>query len=460
MMLIPEKKQLKALPVFVKINHDKPRQAFKSFTPLPWYAILVISFLFTSCEEAFELIPRPESGSCEKPPLSEEEIKARIDKLPLELVWRKPFREDSLCRSSPMQPVAYQDKVLFYIPTPYTKFRCHNGANGDVVWNWSQWLSHVNPNRVLNQFLYQHYWLYDARSEMGLIDMHTGQTKWQSKAGNKYGYSTLFGDYIYYSTEKHVGSDCYNASLSRTPVNNFTSHKITEFPFSKQDRIYYEVIAASTWTSPWGDEMAVFNVKGYNEANHQPSVHFNVYNITADSLYYRANDIAPYIHESHPVIIDNHAYFLTAATAHCYDLVNRKSVWSKNWLNEKGNAGYRSIVTDNSNMYLSTSNGHVKAYDLTTGKELWHHYFEKRCEQHEMKLYRGVLYLTNSDRRELIGIKASDGTLLLQMKSYNRASAFQSGVAISEQLNQLYVTDGCEVMAFEIPENWHYDTQK
>jgi hypothetical protein len=43
------------------------------------------------------------------------------------------------------------------------------------------------------------------------------------------------------------------------------------------------------------------------------------------------------------------------------------------------------------------------------------------------------------------------------MDSYNSAGGFGGGLGISEKHNQLYVCDGWDVMAFQIPQKWHYE---
>jgi len=76
--------------------------------------------------------------------------------------------------------------------------------------------------------------------------------------------------------------------------------------------------------------------------------------------------------------------------------------------------------------------------------------------QSYMHYYKGVLYYTG-EKGKVYAVRAADGKVLMRMASYNNAGYIRGGLGISEKHNQLYVSDGWDVMAFEIPEKWHYE---
>lgn len=415
--------------------------------------IFICLILLTACEKPEEFIPPPPAGGGDG--------QAEIDKLPMKLVWRNKLNIDSSHSMPTMQPVVFEDRVLFssYNPGPY--LRCYSARYGAELWRWKEYLHHSNPNDLMNQSIHNNYWLYDAQSEMGMINMYTGETLWQKENINKRHYSKINGDYIYYSIEKHWASSHNIAGLRRTPVSHFAAEHIIDFRADTMEGKNHVVDPPSIWQAPWGDEIAVFKLSGIDWRTNREFWHLYAYNLDGDSIYYKALDIAPARrgNSQYPVIDGHYAYLQTHRTLQCYDLLKREQVWQHTFDHE--NAAFHftfpNIIVDQSKVYILGDAGDLFAFDKLDGTQLWRLKDDPGGGLEEyMVLYKGVLYYTG-EKGAVYGVRAADGEVLLKMKSYNNEGYYRGGLGISEQYNQLYVSDGYDVMAFEIPEKWHYD---
>ena len=413
---------------------------------------LCLVLLLISCGKDDQVLP-PQSGGGNG--------QNEIDNLPMQLVWRSKLNIDSSHSRPTMQPVVFEDRVIFssYNPGPY--LRCYSAHDGAELWRWNEYLHHSNPNDRMNQSFYQHYWLYDASSEMGLINMKNGKTLWQKEDFNKRGVSNIADDFIYYGIEKNWGNDYNVSGLRRTPVTHFDSEHIIDFRADTMDGKNHSVETATIWKAPWGDEMAVFKVSGIDWSTIKEFWHLYVYNLSADSIYYKALDIAPNRRGNYqfPVVDGNYAYLQTHRTLQCYDLIKRQQVWQHNFSAKGGSRHFTfpNLIVNKDRVYILGDDGALFCFDKLNGKEIWRMTDQPGGGLEEfMVLYKGVLYYTG-ERGAVYGVRASDGEILLKMKSYNNQGYYMGGVGISEQFNQLYVSDGYDVMAFEIPDKWHYD---
>jgi len=316
-------------------------------------------------------------------------------------------------------------------------------------------------NDRMNQFFHGHYWLYDARSEMGFIDMYTGETLWQISRIDKFGYSSISDNFIYYGIKKNWGDNANVSGLRRTPISHFDPEHIIDFRADTMAGKNHSVETANIWHAPWGDEIAVFKVGGIDWRTKREFWHLYAYNLDGDSIYYKALDIAPAQRGNgqYPIIDGNYAYLQTHRTLQCYDLLKREQVWQHNFAAKGGTRHFTfpNIIVHENRVYILGDDGALFCFNKLTGEEIWRMTDQPGGGLEEyMVLYKGVLYYTG-EKGAIYGVRATDGEVLLKMKSYNNEGYYRGGLGISEQFNQLYVSDGYDVMAFEIPEKWHYD---
>jgi outer membrane protein assembly factor BamB len=311
----------------------------------------------------------------------------------------------------------------------------------------------------MNQSTYQNYWLYDSKTELGILNLNTGQTLWQKEDIEKREYSQITDGYVYYSTDVHWGQSNQRTALWRTPVLQFSPEKIIELRADTMEGRNHVIPSSVIWKAPWGDEMAVFKVGGIDWSNNQEFWDFYVYNMDGDSIYYRAADIAPQRrgNKQYPVIDGHYAYLQTHRTLQCYDLVNRRQVWQHDFTGDGfHHFTFPNLLVQGERVYIMGDDNSLFAFDKTNGNLIWNREDPSGGMMSYMHYYKGVLYFTGYQAK-LIAVRARDGKVLMRMDSYNSAGGFGGGLGISEKHNQLYVCDGWDVMAFQIPEKWHYE---
>ncbi len=388
---------------------------------------------------------------------------AKFENLTMKLVWRNRFDPDSTPRGNSMQPLVHEDKVVFHVTDNLNikdiLLRCYDATDGQVLWNWNDWDNAATPNDYMNQFVYQDYWLMDESGDMSIINLNTGQTLWQKENIDKRYYSQITDGYVYYSTDVHWSQSNQRTGLWRTPVLSFNPEKIIELRADTMGGLNHAIDASAIWQAPWGDEMAVFKVGGIDWSNNQEFWDFYVYNMDADSIYYRARDIAPHrrANKQYPVIDGHYAYLQTHRTLQCYDLINRKQVWQHNFTGDGfHHFTFPNLLVEGERVYIMGDDNSLFAFNKTNGELIWDREDPSGGMQSYMHYYKGVLYFTGYQGK-LTAVRAGDGKVLTRMASYNGGRGFGGGLGISEKYNQLYLTDGWDVMAFEIPEKWHYE---
>lgn len=388
---------------------------------------------------------------------------SKIDNLPMELVWRNKIKPDSSHSTPFTQPLVYQDKVIFKASDNQKlediRLRCYAANDGIVQWEWNDWLGVASQDHYMNQSVHNQYWLVGQDAGISLVNLNTGETFWDKALSNKRYYSQITDGYIYYSTDVLWGQSNQRTGLWRTPVLQFSPEKIIELRADTMGGLNHAIDASAIWQAPWGDAMAVFKVRGIDWSPVREFWDFYVYNMDADSIYYRAADIAPHrrANKQYPVIDGHYAYLQTHRTLQCYDLVNRRQVWQHDFTGDGfHHFTFPNLLVQGERVYILGDDGSLFAFDKKDGSLLWSHDDPGGGMESYMHYYKGVLYYTG-EKGKVYAVRARDGKVLMRMASYNNAGYIRGGLGISEKHNQLYVCDGWDVMAFQIPEKWHYE---
>ncbi|MDR9373817.1 MAG: PQQ-binding-like beta-propeller repeat protein, partial [Schleiferiaceae bacterium] len=387
---------------------------------------------------------------------------SKIDNLPMELVWRNKIKADSSHSRPNMQPLVYKDKVIFNAEDHQegNPLRCYAAKEGVVQWEWNDWLGVAANDNYMNQSVHNQYWLVGQAAGISLINLNTGETFWDKKIEDKEFHTQIQDGKIYYSIQKNWGSEInQKVRLMRTSTTHFNPKKIIELRADSMGGRNHDIPSSVTWKAPWGDEMAVFKVAGIDWSNNQEFWNFYVYNMDADSIYYRATDIAPHRrgNNQYPVIDGHYAYLQTHRTLQCYDLVNRRQVWQHDFTGDGfHHFTFPNLLVQGERVYILGDDGSLFAFDKKDGSLLWSHDDPGGGMESYMHYYKGVLYYTG-EKGKVYAVRARDGKVLMRMASYNNAGYIRGGLGISEKHNQLYVCDGWDVMAFQIPAKWHYE---
>jgi hypothetical protein len=157
----------------------------------PLFRLSLLLVLVAACQPEDPLPPPPNGGG---------EGGSKIDNLPMELVWRNKIKPDSSHSQPYMQPLVYQDKVVFSAydaeKLADNRLRCYAAKDGIVQWEWNDWLGVAAHDNYMNQSVHQQYWLVGQDAGISLVNLNTGETFWDKALSNKRYYSQITDGYI------------------------------------------------------------------------------------------------------------------------------------------------------------------------------------------------------------------------------------------------------------------------
>ncbi len=381
---------------------------------------------------------------------------------PIPLLWQIPLNEDTIFRYS-IPAEYFNNGILFSEQNNASNlpmhFRYINSETGELIWetNSAFEVDCDNPAYIFGtgSYVYHNYYATLCNSDPRVVDLSSGTTLWHYECPKGRMPNISHFKNILFCVQLTGFNPYYSGSIVKTEINSgvwdtiFTIDTVDEFSVG-----LYPPVAEINANN---DTLIYFQNRQYRVLPYVGKIDLYGYNITADSLIWKVEDIDPQGNSSvfPPYIYEDKLYFKGAFTMFCLDTKTGNILWEKQFTGFGEDLLYGNIIIEDNKLIVKTSYESIYALDPNTGNVIWEN--EKSgATPTDMVYSEGVIYYGSSGDGKLHAIDINDGKQLWEMESPNRNADISSNaifnrpVAIDPILNRLYTSDGYYFICFQL----------
>ena len=223
--------------------------------------------------------------SCAKKQAVSSEI---LNSKELEIIWKKSLRSSSGQGSLSMSPVLYKDMLV--INTEHN-LDGHNApvlfldtSDGTIIDYWSDYIDGNGFYVRETSASEDKYLILCTFTSIDCINIETAKTQWQSVHQNIGPLIYIHDSYVYAGITKNNGNA---AAIIRSPLDH--QEWDTVYNYSQSDNFKPNFDAIGFGESLNSDEIVVWKNRSYTGSTERTDIF--AYNISADSLLWRNNDL-------------------------------------------------------------------------------------------------------------------------------------------------------------------------
>ncbi|MCF8219448.1 MAG: PQQ-binding-like beta-propeller repeat protein [Bacteroidales bacterium] len=284
-------------------------------------------------------------------------------------------------------------------------------------------------------------------------DLNTGNKLWEKALSDDYlRYFSSYGSY-FFLTRRAPGTGDWAELIAlnaKTGVEKVILHE--DAPVNEEIKFF----PPSATTLSNGDTLLVFSKR----KNKGAESFVYAFNLTADSLVWKADNISGAIPANEGIIADGYYIFQGYHLVSCFDIQTGNLLWS-----DEPVANINDNLTGRKNLYfggkllVNNQYGELFCYDVSSGAILWENkesmlypamheimsYYEDR-----IYLYAGYnSSLPEKDRNALRCISANTGEVLWTTNGPEEAR-FESGLNVDRSSGYLYITNSISAFCIDL----------
>ena len=277
-------------------------------------------------------------------------------------------------------------------------------------------------------------------------DLNTGNELWTIDADHYFDpEASSFGNYFFQCITPK-GNDIWSAVLA---IDVKTGDVKEVFRDTMVNNYEFHLYPPSVTVLENNDTLLIFQKRAWNFGLSDGKVDIYAYNMTADSVLWKVNDITQDGNSSvmEGIITGNRYLFQGSNSIRCLDIQTGDILWEDK---PGGSFFQQKNLYAEGKVFLNTDGGFVYCYDVNTGSQLWANKQTSACPAGNgtMGYYRGRLYLTAMQSygvtenwsRRLKCFSAYTGEVLYTT-NYPSQSSYAAGVLIDEKTGYLYATN-------------------
>jgi outer membrane protein assembly factor BamB len=423
---------------------------------------IFVSILLTNCIKDPIILPVP-SPIC---------LFNLCDTSKLEIVWEKPISSDTAEWAS-MSPLLYNNEAIFSIFTFLERrdtIKYYDKKTGKLNKTWADYF----PNRVqsmTNQetFLKKEKLLFTSWNDVYCVSAESGKTLWRTQSTNGHPFISVAGDHVYHVFEEDKGGDRIASHLIRKNINSNTLRWDTIHTQKTIDNFEPNHELPTLWLSPQRDSILLFQIRyvNFKEIEKGSKIDLVAYNLNTKKEYFRFENADIYKGGSttKPFVLNNKVYFPLTISLACYDLIEKKKLWEKDF----GSGGH--FLRENSFLYVENKffvkpfNEKLYQLDPNTGAEIWvGNNYGSGLGGSGIVYHNGILYYTCDGDGKIYAIEIATYKKLWSEPSpnkfsnkwngkrrYDNANIGAGGIAIDSILGYLYTSDYYYHMCLKLP---------
>ncbi len=429
---------------------NKPFILFKKLISRQLFLMLVVTGLLIS-------------SSCEKPEDNKDDEDYEKEQVSLKIVWQNVVYNDSAFAG--FFPAQFTgDYVVFCSGGQYEVnpgFAVYHKETGErhPAWDHEPDFDFLVHDQIMdfgicgtnNDVLFMQPSSYDER--VIAWDLNTGNKLWEKDLND--------ADYLYYSSS--YGSNIF---LSRTDKNNTWEELIALDAKTGTEKIilheevaddYEDFFLPAATTLPNGDTLLVFS----RRKNTGAESFVYAFNLTADSIVWKADNISGAIPANEGIIADGYFLFHGYRNISCFDIQTGDFLWT-----EKPIANANDYITERRSLYaqgkwfVNNNYGELFCYDVSSGNLLWenkdsqlHTWFNSIIGYYNDRIYLNARFnssLPEKYRNSLRCISANTGEVLWTTNGPGKYSNVGQGLNIDEKTGYLYITNGISAFCYDL----------
>jgi hypothetical protein len=388
----------------------------------------------------------------------EEDIIKKDDKKPsvyessMDIKWVRFFSSDTACAYF-LDPCFFEDYVVFCTRgIVFNKGELGIGvfhkATGERHPSWDRdpgGVFDANANNLSDWQLggsNNQIALAGNQLKLYALNLTTGQNEWFYEFRPLYGLTTftsLFRSFII-----TYGPSALSPSWKKMArIDAETGHIKDLLTLTIEDNYEFAIMPPASWISPENDTVLLFLRSGWNFPLSKGKVDAYAYNLSADTVMWRAEDIDVSGNASFytPIVVGNKVVFQCLRSIHCYEITSGKLLWEHLFTDASfGNIPFKYAE----GKVFARATSRLMAYDLNTGLLLWENPDDYGVELAGcMDYYKGRLYFTGIDRKDrynntmLFCLDGSTGELIWKDGGVNRTGMMADGVIIDQSTGYL-----------------------
>jgi outer membrane protein assembly factor BamB len=375
-----------------------------------------------------------------------------------QVIWQKPllvFGGDTLSSRS-IDPIIYNDKIIHgslpNIGQNSETFYLRDAEDGTKEWEWNDDSFGQTPF-TRAQYIDTDNFVLSNGLGVYVIDILTGQKKWNTSINNPRPRIDGFDNQIFY-TSKSSSLNPDTCRLIYSDVN--TSDWKTILTFSKQDDGNYApgIEPPISWQNDDNETILFFQNRSYNFSIGDGKIDLYAYNLDQELIEWQHLDVEENGNSSifKPILYDDKVFFQGAKSIFCYNIKSGDLLWKKTFGSD-GLLTCNSVIAEDK-IILNGTLKHVYALNLETGDLIWDNEDASSENSGNMVYYKDHVYFISEGNGKLYGVNTLNGETILEMDSPNDTGSngvgFKSGIVINPNLNYLYASDNYFFMCIKL----------